>query len=303
MQSVSVCYRLGQVGGFPLRLSWLPRLVSIDGSHDLSDKDKVGLSMGIGDNMVKALRIWAMATGILDDKYSLTKRANQLFGRKTGEDIYAEKDDTLWLLHWLLCSNPKCFTANAWLLNFFHSHVFTMDDALNAFSSRLGSEECKYAMGTIRVDLETAIRMYAPADDGKRNSDLDDKCFHSMGLLKYSRGDGRSRYFRVLRDEQPRLCSRVVLYSIIDAMSKQGITSSAFSDLYSSDTSPSPGVVFGLTKDGFWQTLEATASKYKTIISLHPMSDGDAQVRLSSKYAKMIDTGAETPADQFYFKK
>ena len=67
-------YKLGQVGGFPLRLSWLPRLVIWGEPFSFKDPDNIALHMGIGRNMVKALRVWAMATGIIDGD-NLTERA------------------------------------------------------------------------------------------------------------------------------------------------------------------------------------------------------------------------------------
>lgn len=290
-------YRLGQVGGFPLRLSWLPRLVTMNKCNPFSDHEVVAEKMGIGMNMVRALRIWAGATGIVNEEDALTKRAEKLFSQK-GKDQYAEKEETLWLLHWLICSNLNCLTANAWLLNFFHARTFTSAEALTAFSAHVNNiVKRPYAQGTIRVDLETAIRMYAIVEDKKnQQSDIDDRCFRTMRLFEARRIDGEMRYARVMRDEQPRLSSKIVLYSVIDAMSKRKVSSLLFSDLYVSDNFPAPGVVFGLTKDGFLEVLEKAQAKNSKVLSMVSRPEGDVLVRLKGKYADKVKT-----ADDFYF--
>lgn len=301
----AITYKLGQVGGFPLRLSWLPRLVvastdKLPGKAPFGDPETIALEMGIGMNMVKSLRIWAQAAGIIGEGGLLEMRAHRLFSKKDGVDKYAEKEDTLWLLHWLICSNPRCFTANSWLLNFFHARVFTLAEALDAFSTHLHDiQKRPYSPGTTRVDLETAIRMYA-SDDGRR-SDTDDRRFSTMRLMLTTRKGRETHYTRILRDERPRLNSKVVMYSVIDALSKRGVSASSFSDLYVADNMSAPGSVFGLTKDGFLSALEAAA--YDHPLSLKSMPDGDFQVRLTGKCADRAERGDETTADDFYFPR
>ena len=298
-------YRLGQVGGFPLRLSWLPRLVIWGKKNPFSDHEDIAMKMGIGMNMVRALRIWAGAAGIVDEEDVLTERAKHLFSSREGVDKYAEKEETLWLLHWLICSNLRCFTANGWLLNFFHARTFTLAEALSAFSAHLNNDiKRPYAEGTIRVDLETAIRMYAFVDDKKnKQSDIDDRCFRVMRLFLANRAGGEMRYARVLRDEQPRLNSKIIAYSVIDAMSKRQSSSSSFSDLYAADGIPAPGMVFGLTKDGFLMALEKARTCYPQKLAIEPMPDGDVQVRLRGKHASMAESGDPFAADNFYFSE
>lgn len=299
-------YRLGQVGGFPLRLSWLPRLVIRGEKKPFSNHEAIAREMGIGMNMVRALRVWAGAAGIVDEKDVLTKRAKHLFSQREGVDKYAEKEETLWLLHWLICSNLDCFTANGWLLNFFHTRVFTLTEALSAFSSHLKNDlKRPYAQGTIRVDLETAIRMYAVVEDKKnKRGDIDDRCFCVMRLFLANRVGDEMRYVRVLRDEQPRLSSKIVMYSVIDTLSKRRTSSSSFSDLYAADDIPTPGMVFGLTKDGFLTVLEKARIYYPQKLVIEPMPDGDVQVRLKGKYAGMAEKGIlKNVADNFYFSE
>lgn len=296
-----ITYKLGQVGGFPLRLSWLPRLVICGKPLSSSDSEQTSLQMGIGKNMVKALRLWALAAGIISDQGILTERAERLFSPHCGRDKYAEEDETLWLLHWLICSNLDCFTANGWLLNFFYSRSFTLKEAQEAFYAHLvDCQKRPYALGTIRVDLETAIRMYAIVDDKNKQSDIDDRCFRMMRLLSANRVGGEMRYARFFREEQPRLNDRVVTYAVIDSICKRGTGSASFSDLYAADYFPAPGVVFGLTKDGFLTALERAADSSK-MFTLQSMPDGDFQVQIKNKYVNMAKKGNMLVADYFYF--
>jgi hypothetical protein len=70
--------------------------------------------LGLGKNMVRALRYWMTATQLAEEsatKYGKEQTLTE-FGKAVAEfDKYQELDGTLWLLHYHLATNYKDATA------------------------------------------------------------------------------------------------------------------------------------------------------------------------------------------------
>jgi hypothetical protein len=86
--------------------------------------------LGVGKNMVAAIRYWLTATKVIDNG-SITE-----FGEFLNQkDIYLEDDASLWLLHLALVQNKELATSVYWLFNHFHQNEFSAEEAENAFLS------------------------------------------------------------------------------------------------------------------------------------------------------------------------
>ena len=73
--------------------------------------------LGIGRNMVRALRFWMQATSLAEEVKKQSKTVQRLtpFGRLVWEnDPYLEDDTTLWLIHHQLVSNLDQATTWFW---------------------------------------------------------------------------------------------------------------------------------------------------------------------------------------------
>lgn len=91
---------------FACRFAWLPkavRLIARD-SAALADDERAILELGLGKNMVRALRFWLEAFGVASARrggWSLLPFGEAVFGA-SGFDPYLERVETQWLLHWQL---------------------------------------------------------------------------------------------------------------------------------------------------------------------------------------------------------
>lgn len=89
---------------FACRFAWLPkavRLIARD-RKALSDDDNAILELGLGKNMVRALRFWLEAFDVASSDsgtWSLLPFGQALFG-EDGLDPFIERVETQWLLHW-----------------------------------------------------------------------------------------------------------------------------------------------------------------------------------------------------------
>lgn len=76
-------------------------------SRIFSDEDEAIVEMGVGKNMVRSIRFWAAAAGIIktdgNGGYAITEFGDTLFG-DCGLNPFIEDIQTLLLLHWKLAN-------------------------------------------------------------------------------------------------------------------------------------------------------------------------------------------------------
>lgn len=120
--------------------------------------------LGIGANMVKALRYWLQAVGLTQEP-NVGRRTQTLtpLGEIIAEhDPYIEELGTLWLLHYKLATNQADATAWYYFFNEFRLNEFTREDFVAQLSSyiRLNGEEI--AEKSLRDDYNCIISTYVP---------------------------------------------------------------------------------------------------------------------------------------------
>ena len=128
---------------FALRYSWLTKgyraASSRDGNTIFSDEDAT-VVLGVGKNMVNAIRYWLQAAQLIvpaQPGFKTTPLGDKIFGKR-GFDPYLEDEATIWLVHWLIASNPELATGWYWFFNKFHKPEFTSQEALDSPLSLLG---------------------------------------------------------------------------------------------------------------------------------------------------------------------
>ena len=133
---------------FFIRKGWLSKGLknvklnsSVFISRDINPMD----TLGIGANMVKALRYWLTTVGLTEEKkkgkreQTLTPLGKIIYAN----DPYIEELGTLWLLHYRLATNFDEATAWYYFFNEFKLTEFTRDDFVTQVNSfiRINGEE------------------------------------------------------------------------------------------------------------------------------------------------------------------
>jgi len=125
--------------------------------------------LGIGANMVKALRYWMVAVGLTEESTSgqRIQRPTQLGNIIYKNDPYFEEMGTLWLLHYQLvkAAEGKETEATAWwyFFNEFKPGEFTRDDFLMQMNKYLrNSDEGEKPVRAIEDDFNCIISTYVP---------------------------------------------------------------------------------------------------------------------------------------------
>ena len=111
MSSLAVRPRFSGHETFACRFAWLPKAVRLikRSPAALSNDEKSILELGLGKNMVKALRFWLEAFDIASARagtWSLLPFGEAIFGPE-GLDPYLERVETQWLLHWQLSTDVQ----------------------------------------------------------------------------------------------------------------------------------------------------------------------------------------------------
>lgn len=95
---------------FVCRYGWLPKAYQAVAADPelLRDEARATHSLGIGRNMLKSLQFWCEATGVLVPVSGQGHRpgpiGRTLLDLELGWDPHLESLESLWLLHWRLCS-------------------------------------------------------------------------------------------------------------------------------------------------------------------------------------------------------
>lgn len=120
--------------------------------------------LGIGSNMVKALRYWLQVVGLTAEPTS-GKRYQQL--TPLGEiiyhnDKYIEEMGTLWLLQYKLASNRDDATAWYYFFNEFNRKEFTKEDFIKQLNSYIILNGSEVSERSLEDDFNCIINTYVP---------------------------------------------------------------------------------------------------------------------------------------------
>jgi hypothetical protein len=155
---------------FPFRYPWLKKgFDAVRGDGDVFLRDDAITTLGVGKNMVRSIRHWGLAAGVLEEN-----RAGGAAMRESvlgtlllddgGLDPYLEDPATLWLLHWQIASNRSRATTWFWAFSHFHEPEFTREaltSALLRWTQTLPGKQV--AESSLKRDVEVFLRTYVPS--------------------------------------------------------------------------------------------------------------------------------------------
>ena len=245
---------------FPLRYSWLTK-----GFHELCqdshlfEADDVTVRLGVGKNMVNAIRYWLQAARLVDRKdgnYEPTILGIHMFD-VDGYDPYLEDEATIWLIHWLIATNAQLATTWFWFFNRFHKPEFTAQEVATALvdftKERVNG---RTSIKTVKQDASVLLRMYSRSKASARKP-LEDVLDSPLALLGLVQPDLSGKNFRSipqLRD----VPVGVIGFAVVDLCNALNISQIPIEQLmYGDENSAALGAVFRLTENALLTKLEA----------------------------------------------
>lgn len=204
---------------FPFRYPWLKKgydAVLADGNVFL--RDDAITTLGVGKNMVRSIRHWCLAAGVLAENRELGLQPTDLghlLLADDGLDPYLEDPATLWVLHWRIASNRARATTWFWTFGHFNEPEFTREalaSSLFKWTQTLSGKPV--AESSVRRDVEVFLRTYVPsrASRGDVAEDTLDCPLTELNLITQP-GDGRA--YRFQRGTQRSLSDGVLLYALL----------------------------------------------------------------------------------------
>ena len=121
---------------FPFRYPWLKKGVDgVRADPEVFLRDDAITTLGVGKNMVRSIRHWCLAAGVLAENRSggpalRTTALGSLLFADDGLDPYLEDPATLRLLHWQIACNRTRATTWFWTFSHFHEPEFTRETLL-----------------------------------------------------------------------------------------------------------------------------------------------------------------------------
>lgn len=179
-------YRLKGHEKFHLREGWIAKGIQgyLDNPRVFIDNNGPDY-LGVGTNMVKSIRYWLLAFGILSNDMVKNHELTTIGNLIREYDIYLEDYFTLWLLHSQI---SKCeHKATTWYLFFQKSDAkeFTKEEIYGLLKRELiayiGTDE--FSETSLKDDLDLLLNMYSRMPNDDDPEDKNRSPFASLALL------------------------------------------------------------------------------------------------------------------------
>lgn len=268
-------YRFSGHETFPCRYAWLPKAFSAieNDRNAFADEEKAMIRLGVGKNMVRAIRFWMIEMSIAEkrqDGYEPTDFAVKILDRKKGIDPFLQDIRTLWLLHWKLSTHGIEEPLFAWdfLINQWQSPEISRSAVLPAFRRAADREGRPPSDITLDQHFDTFLHTYVPTRSRKGKIQEDNlDCplveLEFISLVGERRIDGtgkRELIYAFRLEDKPDITPELFAYALDDYWQKRH---GAERTLMFKDVAfghGSPGQVFKLPELAVRHRLEAISS-------------------------------------------
>lgn len=268
---------------FPLRYGWLFKAASFVNQNKAlrtSNSDDAEMSvveLGVGKNMVNAIRYWSESVGITETVSStleqrLTETGKFLIGTNEckGRDPYLEKLGSVWLVHFLLNFDERNLTAYRYFFNFSNLQSFDKDRLIFDISSDLPKfSEKEVNHSTVKKDVECFLHTYCKKYKGIKQvaSAITEDYFSSplteIGILSDM---GKGFYLSEFADRQ-NLPPQIFMYGLYRFVSETLEAASASFESLLVDPY-SPGRIFRLSESGLARQLDDAMRLFPNLINV-----------------------------------
>ncbi len=254
---------------FALRFGWLPKGVrEVEKDGRIFSDEKAMVVLGVGKNMVKSIRHWCIAARVIeavDDSrrasaLRVTELGRQLLSDRDGHDRYLEDPGSLWLLHWLICTNASKATTWCWAFGYWSQTEFTHEGMVDELLSLVGrAGKTRANRRSLGRDAETFLHTYV-APPNTKGTVIEDTLDCPLVELHLVRRDELTNRFEFVRNARASLPNAVLGFAILDYWQRLAAAQESLSFetlLYGEE---SPGRIFRLTESAFTDRLESINS-------------------------------------------
>lgn len=250
---------------FAFRFSWLPKgvqaVMTDTTDFDFFAREEAMVDLGVGKNMVKAIRHWCLATQLIttsggrgNRKLEASEVGKALLA-PDGLDPYLEDPGSLWLLHWLLATNTAKATTWRWAFGYWSQTEFTREGMVSELLSLLGrTGKSRANRASLGRDVDTFLHTYVPPRLSKRHA-LEDTLECPLVDLRLIRRDEVTDRYEFVTGPKPSLPAWVLGFAVLEYWERRvpGETLAFETLLYGEEA---PGRVFCLSERSFAKRVE-----------------------------------------------
>jgi hypothetical protein len=265
-------YRISGHESFTFRYTWLPKVVSSLNRDDrlLAKEEDAMVELGVGKNMVRSIRFWALATDIAynharDGALRLTPFANAVLG-ENGLDPFLEDSRTLWLLHWKLSTRADTpLLAWDYLVNRWQEPEIVPSAVLAALQREAGKQNDNASPTSVAQHFGAFLHTYVPTRGrkGKIREDNLDCPLVELGLIVHlgerdlDRNEAkREPIYAFRREEKPEISPELFAYCLGSFCHERHANEATLSFREVAHGHGSPGQVFKLPEEDVRIRLE-----------------------------------------------
>lgn len=164
---------------FAFRYGWLEKGIrEVQRCPTAFSKRDALVRLGVGKNMVSSIKHWCLVTQLVEPDPTVSRNTGRLLrptglGRKLflGDDAwdpFMEDDATLWLIHWLLLTNPGTGTTWQLLFSKFHRPDFTRSELVKFLVAFVERHSLRANESVLTRDVDCFLHTYVTGLTGKK---------------------------------------------------------------------------------------------------------------------------------------
>jgi hypothetical protein len=210
---------------FAFRYGWLEKGVRgfIDDANLFTREDALVL-LGVGKNMVESIRHWCNVTRLIEENTERKKASGpplrvSTIGRRLldqyGWDPFLDDDASLWLIHWLLVTNPVIGTTWQIAFSFYQRPDFTkreLGDHIAAFAEKQG---VAVKDSSLSRDIDCFVRTYTPARTSSKLSTVEETFDCPLQELNLIQSSLDGELYRFSVGAKPTLPSAIFGFALV----------------------------------------------------------------------------------------
>lgn len=245
---------------FAVRFGWLSKgFQALKRNPNILRSEGAIAELGVGKNMVESIGYWVRAFQLIEAETTKpTQIGSKIFSAK-GYDPFLEDEATIWLLHWLLVTNPEQATSWFWFFNRFHKNEFSSDElntALSDFVRDQVKDIRQPAASTLKSDATLIPRMYTQSKV-QRNLPIEEALDSPLSQLGLIRTTPRDRVFASAPSARSELPASVIGFAVSQLFLAREADVLPIDELmYAHSEYPALGAIFRLTEQGLLTKLE-----------------------------------------------
>ena len=268
-------YRFSGHESFPCRYAWLPKAFQAveDDPKIFADEEKAIVKLGVGKNMVRAIRFWVQVAGVAESskgEFASTNFGKAIFSQN-GFDPFLEDIRTLWLIHWNFSTHvdDPLFAWDFLLNNWQHPDI-SRSEVLRAFQKEAERHERILSPVTLEQHFDIFLHTYIPTRSPKGEileDNLDSPLveldlIQAVGERKLESGK-REAIYAFRREEKPEIRAELFHYCLNDFWNKRQPHEKTISFRDVAVSHGSPGQIFKLPEWNLRERLELIEQESK----------------------------------------